>query len=46
MACESSGGNITIMYNDKDLTGYKASGISYDFDGQKNMLNKQALMLI
>lgn len=35
MVCESSVGNITIMYNDKALTGYKASGISYDFDGQK-----------
>lgn len=35
MVCKSSEGNITIMYNDKTLTGYTANGISYDYDGQK-----------
>ena len=35
MVCKSDEGNITIMYNDKTLTGYTANGISYDYDGQK-----------
>lgn len=35
MVCKSKEGNITIMYNDNNLTGYTASKISYDFDGQK-----------
>ena len=33
--CKSDEGNITIMYNDKTITGYTANGISYDYDGQK-----------
>lgn len=35
MICKSSEGNITIMYNDKTITGYTASGMSYDLDNQK-----------
>ena len=35
MVCKSSEGNITIMYNDKTITGYTASGMSYDLDQQK-----------
>ena len=35
LICKSSLGNITIMYNDKELTGYKTSGMSYQFDDQK-----------
>jgi len=35
LVCESSEGKITIMYNDKTLTGYTANKVSYDFDGQK-----------
>ena len=35
LVCESQEGKITIMYNDKTLTGYTASKVSYDFDGQK-----------
>ena len=35
MLCKSNEGSITIMYNDKGITGYSAIGISYDFDGQK-----------
>lgn len=35
MVCKSNEGSITIMYNDKGITGYSANGISYDFDGQK-----------
>lgn len=37
LVCKSDQGNITIMYNDEKLTGYKASGLSYDFDGQKEI---------
>ena len=35
LVCKSNEGNITIMYNDKTLTGYTATGLSYDFDEQK-----------
>lgn len=35
MECKSSVGNITIMYNDDEITGYAASGMTYDLDGQK-----------
>ena len=35
LVCKSDEGNITIMYNDKTINGYTASGISYDLDGQK-----------
>lgn len=35
LVCKSDEGNITIMYNDKTITGYTANGISYDMDGQK-----------
>lgn len=34
MKCESSAGNITIMYNDEKITGYTAAGMSYDMDAQ------------
>ncbi len=36
LVCKSNEGNITIMYNDKTLTGYTARGISYDLDVQKS----------
>lgn len=32
LRCESSRGDITIMYNDDGITGYNANGISYDMD--------------
>ena len=35
LVCKSDEGNITIMYNDKNITGYTATGMSYDMDGQK-----------
>lgn len=35
LICKSDEGKITIMYNDKVITGYTANGISYDLDGQK-----------
>ena len=35
LVCESDQGKITIMYNDKTIKGYTASGYSYDLDGQR-----------
>lgn len=40
MVCKSNEGNITIMYNDKTITGYTAKNISYDLDGQKEIANQ------
>lgn len=37
LICKSDEGNITIMYNDKTITGYKANGISYNLDEQKGV---------
>lgn len=37
LVCKSDEGNITIMYNKKTLTGYKANGISYNLDEQKEV---------
>lgn len=39
LVCESSKGNITIMYNE-EIVGYKSSKISYDFDKQKTYANR------
>lgn len=33
--CTSKIGSITLMYNDEEILGYTASGISYDLDQQK-----------
>lgn len=35
LVCDSKEGKITIMYNDKTITGYTANGITYDLDVQK-----------
>ncbi len=35
MVCTSNEGKITIMYNDKTITGYTAKNISYNMDEQK-----------
>ncbi len=35
LVCKSNEGNITIMYNNKSITGYTANGIEYDLEGQK-----------
>ena len=35
MKCKSNEGNITLMYNDKTITGYTATKMSYDLDAQK-----------
>lgn len=35
LVCKSEKGNITIMYNEKTITGYTASNLTYDMDAQK-----------
>ena len=35
LACTSSKGDITIMYNDDKITGYTANGMTYDMDQQQ-----------
>lgn len=40
LICESQEGDITIMYNDEEITGYTSSNISYDLDGQKEYANQ------
>ena len=35
LKCKSDEGSITIMYNNKTITGYTAKNMSYDLDGQK-----------
>lgn len=40
MVCKSDQGNITIMYNNKTITGYTATGLSYDFDKQKKLADE------
>lgn len=35
LVCESGEGDITIMYNNKTITGYKAVDLIYQFDEQK-----------
>ena len=35
MNCESSKGNITIMYSNDTITGYSATNITYDLDQAK-----------
>ena len=35
MVCKSDEGDITIMYNDSQITGYTAVGISYNLEEQK-----------
>lgn len=38
LVCESNIGNITIYYNENEITGYKASGsITYDLSGQQEV---------
>ena len=40
LVCKSDKGNITIMYNEKGITGYIATGMSYDLDKQKEVANE------
>lgn len=37
LVCKSDEGNITIMYNKDNITGYTAKNITYDLEGQKNI---------
>lgn len=43
MVCESNEGNITIMYNKKNIIGYTADGMSYDLDGQKEIAKQKGI---
>lgn len=40
LVCKSDEGNITIMYNEKGITGYTAVGMSYDLDAQKEVVKE------
>ena len=35
LVCESKEGDITLMYNDKTITGYKANNMSFNLDEQQ-----------
>lgn len=35
LVCKSDDASITIMYNDDEITGYTAKGMTYDLDAQK-----------
>lgn len=35
LVCESENGSITILHNNKTITGYTARNYTYDLDGQK-----------
>ena len=35
LVCESKEGDITLMYNDKEIVGYTAKNITYDMEQQK-----------
>ena len=37
LVCKSKEGNITLMYNSKGITGYTASNMTYDLDGQQEV---------
>ncbi len=40
MKCKSKEGNITLMYNKKKITGYTAKNITYDLDGQNEIVKE------
>jgi len=40
LVCKSDEGNITIMYNKENITGYTAKNITYDLEGQKEIAKK------
>lgn len=37
MVCKSDASNITLMYNDKKITGYITKDIRYDLDVQQKL---------
>ena len=37
LVCKSKEGDITILYNDKTITGYRAYNITYDFEEQRKI---------
>ena len=40
LVCKSKEGNIIIMYDDTGITGYSATGMSYNLDEQKKVAEK------
>jgi len=40
LVCKSKEGNITLMYNNKTITGYTAKNISYDMKEQKEIASQ------
>lgn len=40
LVCKSNEGSITLLYNDKTITGYTANGMTYDLDSQKEYAEK------
>ena len=40
LVCKSDEGDITIMYDESQIIGYVANGISYDLDSQKEYAKK------
>ena len=43
LKCKSSVGDITIMYNDEKITGYTATGMTYDMDAQNKIVEQYGI---
>ena len=43
LVCKSSEGNITLYYNKSSINGYKASGINYNLDQQKEIASQMGI---
>lgn len=43
MICEAPNVNITISYNDSEITGYSSYGMGYDLEGQREYAQKVGL---
>ena len=40
LVCTAKSSNITIIYNNENIVSYKASGMSYDLEGQQDYAKK------
>lgn len=44
LVCKSKEGNVTILYNSKEITGYTTTGnISFDMDNQNAYVEKNGI---
>lgn len=43
LKCKSSAGDITIMYNDEKITGYAATGMTFDMDAQNKIAERYGI---